>query len=183
MNTQTNTTVNNTLTFLYQESQIHFLINPLDKNVMINATEMAKVFNRKTTKFLKTDSTKSFIEALERDPKGSRSDVKIIDNRGHMGIYFNKLLALKFASWLDVNFELWVYSRIEQITFGNYKKHWDAHVAQELAKSNMDDLKEEILLNPTVLGVEEYFRYEQDYKDSKSLKSKAIRNQLKLFKI
>ena len=34
----------NTLQFNYNNNEIHFLVNPTDKNVMINATEMAKVF-------------------------------------------------------------------------------------------------------------------------------------------
>ena len=45
----------------------------------------------------------------------------------------------------------------------------------------MEDIKTEILHNPTPESVAEYFRYEQEYKDSKNAKTKAIRNQLKLF--
>ena len=41
-----------TLEFLYQETQIHFLFNPSDKNVMVNATEMAKIFGKRTKDFL-----------------------------------------------------------------------------------------------------------------------------------
>ena len=39
---------NKTLEFIYQEKQVHFLVNPTDKNVMINATEMANVFGKRT---------------------------------------------------------------------------------------------------------------------------------------
>ena len=57
-----------TLEFIYQDTQIHFLVNPLDKNVMINATEMAKVFNKDVLDFMKNDSTKNFIsEALKTE--------------------------------------------------------------------------------------------------------------------
>lgn len=54
-----------TLEFIYQDMQIHFLINPTDNNVMINATEMAKAFDRRLDFFLKADHTKNFIKELE----------------------------------------------------------------------------------------------------------------------
>lgn len=177
-----------TLEFLYQETQIHFLVNPLDKNVMVNATEMAKLFGKRTDVYLKTQSTKEFIKALEQTPFGGSSETKkapnsaqIIDNRGHMGIYFDRRLALDFAAWLDVNFRVWVYSTIDEIVFGNYKKHWEAHAMQEIARVAMEDIKTEILHNPTPESVAEYFKYEREYKNAKNAKTKAIRNQLKLF--
>lgn len=166
-----------TLEFIYQETQIHFLVNPLDKNVMVNATEMAKLFGKETRVFLKTDHAKAFIEVAKRAPNGAQ----IIEDRGRNGIFFNKRLALKFAAWLSPEFEYWVYSTIDEIVFGNYKKHWEAHANQEIARVAMEDIKTEILHNPTPESVADYFKYEKDYKTAKSDKSKAIRNQLKLF--
>lgn len=40
-----------TLEFIYQDTQIHFAINPLDKDVMINATEMANAYNKRLDVF------------------------------------------------------------------------------------------------------------------------------------
>lgn len=122
-----------TLEFIYQENILHFLVNPTDKNVMVNATEMAKMFDKRTAKYLKTDSTKSFIIALERAPfgarsegdqplNGGRSNPKMIDNRGHMGIYFNRKLALDFAAWLDVDFRVWIIDIIDELLFAKNKK-------------------------------------------------------------
>lgn len=54
-----------TLEFIYQETEIHFLVNPMDKNVMVNATEMAKLFGKETRVFLKSDHAKAFIKAAE----------------------------------------------------------------------------------------------------------------------
>lgn len=166
------------LEFIYQETQIHFLVNPLDKNVMVNATEMAKIFDRKTAKFLRTAHAKAFIEVAKRDPKGSQ----IIDDRGRNGIYFNKRLALKFAAWLSPEFEYWVYSTIDEIVFGNYKKHWEAHALQEAAKEEMKALKKQLLTKPTVEATQQYFEAEQRVKQAKSAKLTAIRGQYKLFK-
>lgn len=166
-----------TLEFIYQETEIHFLVNPLDKNVMVNATEMAKLFGKETRVFLKTDHAKAFIEVAKRAPNGAQ----IIDDRGRNGIYFNKRLALKFSAWLSPEFEYWIYSTIDEIVFGNYQKHWEAHAHQEQQKTLMENIKNKMLLNPTPEMVAQYFEYERGYNSAKAEKSKAIRNQLKLF--
>jgi hypothetical protein len=177
-----------TLTFIYQENEIHFLVNPNDKNVMVNATEMAKMFGKKTRLFLKTDHAKSFIAELKRTPYGVQINDKrhpnggqIIDDRGRNGIYFNRKLALKFATWLDVKFELWVFDTIDEIIFGNYKKHWDAHAEQEAARAAMEQIKTELLANPNLENAAGYFQAESQYKSARYMKTAAIRAQLKLF--
>lgn len=167
-----------TLEFIYQENEIHFLINPLDQNVMVNATEMAKLFKRRTKDFLKSDHAKAFIEVAKRAPNGAQ----IIEDRGRNGIYFDRRLALKFAAWLSPEFEFWVFNTIDEIIFGNYKKHWDAHAEQEAAKKVMENLKKEILIDPTREKVIAYFEQELKIKSSQQDKTKAIRNQLKLFR-
>ena len=106
---------NKTLEFIYQEKQVHFLVNPTDKNVMINATEMANVFGKRTTNYLANDKTKELISKLELTGKSVNSDFKVLENRGHMGYYFNEILALDFAAWLDVDFKIWIYKTIRDL--------------------------------------------------------------------
>lgn len=173
------------LEFIYQDTQIHFALQN-EGNVMVNATEMAKAFNKRVDHFLKAAHTKKFIELLQKDlaeftPNGGNSDVKIIESRGHVGTFMHEALALKFAAWLDVEFEVWVYKRIQEIIFGNYKKHWDAHVMQEEAKKAMEQLKPQLLTNPTPELVAEYFEAEKLANTAKNIKAKAIREQYKLF--
>lgn len=170
-----------TLEFIYQETEIHFLVNPSDKNVMVNATEMAKLFGKRTDVYLKSKSTKEFIKALEQTPNGGRSDLKIVDNRGHMGIYFERSLALDFAAWLDVNFRVWVFTTIDEIIFGNYKKHWEAHAIQIQAKIEMEELKQQMLTNPSIETNRAYFEALKRRDDAKVAKTRAIRNQYSLF--
>lgn len=173
------------LEFIYQENEIHFLVNPSDKNVMINATEMAKIFDKRVDVFMRSDHAKSFISILERTPFGGRSEPfpkeEIVKYSGHVGVLFCRPLALKFAAWLDPEFELWVYTKIDDILFGNYQKHWDAHAQQEKAKVMMEAIKSEILLSPTAEKVNDYFHWERVYKDAKNTKTRAIKNQLRLF--
>lgn len=113
---------NQTLEFLYQETEIHFLVNPKDKNVMVNATEMAKVFGKRTDHYLQNESTKSFIKALKVPEISGTLRGEIIENRGRNGIYFHRLLALDFASWLDVNFRVWVILTIDKLLFAKNEK-------------------------------------------------------------
>jgi hypothetical protein len=175
-----------TLEFLYQDTQIHFLVNPLEKNVMVNATEMAKPFNKRVKNFLRLDETKNFINyQVEKNYIGSDVSRYIEENiyysNNKAGTFMTRKLALKFASWLDVSFEDWIFETIDNIIFGNYQKHWEAHAQQEVARVAMEDIKTEILHNPTPESVAEYFRYAQEHKNWKNAKTKAIRNQLKLF--
>ncbi|WP_281980482.1 KilA-N domain-containing protein [Tenacibaculum mesophilum] len=175
-----------TLEFLYQETQIHFLVNPLEKNVMVNATEMAKPFNKRVKNFLRLDETKNFINyQVKKNYIGSDVSRYIEENiyysNNKAGTFMTRKLALKFAAWLDVSFEDWIFETIDNIIFGNYQKHWEAHAQQEVARVAMEDIKTEILHNPTPESVAEYFRHEREYKNWKNAKTKAIRNQLKLF--
>lgn len=177
-----------TLVFTYGETGIHFSVNPLDKNVMVNATEMAKIFDKRTSNYLANDATKEFIFELKRtgipvDLADNQSDipVQIIDDRGRNGIYFDRRLALDFAAWLDVRFRVWVFSTIDDIIFGNYKKHWDAHAKQESAKEVMRSLRIKLLTDATTEAAQKYFAAEAEYKAAKNAKSNAIRTQLRLF--
>lgn len=170
------------LEFFYQDTQIHFLINPLDSNVMINATEMAKAFGKRTDHYLQNETTKQFIEALKVPDISGTLDTEIIENKGRNGIYFCELLAIDFATWLDVNFKVWVYKRIQEVIFGYYKKHWEAHAMQEQSKLEMESIKKKLLIEPTPELVISYFEEEKNMNNAKRLKSEAIRNQLNLFK-
>jgi hypothetical protein len=40
----------------------------------------------------------------------------------------HRILALKFAAWLDPYFEVWVYTTIDKIIFGNYREIKEATV-------------------------------------------------------
>lgn len=179
-----------TLEFIYQDIQIHFLVNPNNNNVMVNATEMAKAFDKRIDFFLKTEHVAKFIDAFEYEnidgefpPNGGNSFEEkrkfLIHTRGQLGTYFHKILAYKFAAWLDPKFEVWVYTQIDKIVFGNYKKHWEAHQRQENAKLKLAILKEKFLKENPELAVE-YFETEKIVNETRSEKQKALQNQYKM---
>lgn len=177
-----------TLNFIYQDTEIHFLINPLDDNVLVNATEMAKLFNKQIDNFTRLSSTKKFISALliyensKFVPSDVREQITEIDiiYGTNKATYMHRKLALYFAFWLDIDFQIWVIDKIEKILFGNYKKHWDAHVIQTNAEDKAEELKAKLHIEPTVEIVKDYFKELAIIQTAKTAKRKAISNQLKM---
>jgi len=173
------------LEFLYQEAQIHFLVNGTQKEMMINATEMAKPFGKRLDHFLRSQHAKSFISEIEKrnefTPNGGNSLAKILESRGQNGTYFCEELALKFAAWLDPAFELWVYSTIKDITFGRYRKHAQAEEMENEATKEMEAMKHKLLNDPDKESALRYFQAEKKKKKAKNLKQRVLRQQLDLF--
>ena len=180
--------------FIYQDMQIHFALHQ-NKNVMVNATEMAKAFNKRIDHFLKSDHAKAFIEVLLSTPYGGNINSEftpyggnstpleleeIIQTRGQNGTYFHPHLALKFASWLDPAFEVWVYSAIHQILFSNYNKHSEAALIQIEAKKELDELTNLLKANPEF---DKFFELQQIVKTSNAEKQKAIKAQINQLKM
>ncbi|BDS15698.1 KilA-N domain-containing protein [Aureispira anguillae] len=96
-----------------------------DGNRMINATEMAKPFqDKRMNNFLRTKQTKEYIQVLEKRYANwriaeKREVLRVVKggdaSKGEQGTWMDEKLALKFAAWLSVEFELWVYDRIDEL--------------------------------------------------------------------
>jgi len=180
------------LEFIYQDVQIHFLLSQGD-NVMVNATDMAKAFNKRIEDFKRLDGTKLFIKQLidAENLKFAHADMReqnqfLVEEKDviystNKSTFMHRILAIKFAAWLDTEFEIWIYSTIDKILFGHYKQHWDAHIKQEDAKERMEKAKNKLLLEATQEDAIAYFEAEKEYKIAKNEKLKAIQSQYKLF--
>ena len=124
----------------YNNHPITFQIERNEK-MMINATEMAKVFDKRVNDFMSMETTQEFVkEALKSgDSRNlkvfSQSDLVISVQK--TGTWMHRVLALKFAAWLNPAFELWVYSTIEQLLFGN-------HVEREMSLKHTERMKREM---------------------------------------
>lgn len=59
-----------TKNYVYNEKVVEFFI---DDDIMVNATEMGRVFNQKTYAFLRLESTKKWINWLENNPIRSKN--------------------------------------------------------------------------------------------------------------
>lgn len=87
---------------------------------LVNATEMAKPFDKRPSDFLRNKGTQEFILALRHreETKGKRGEVLRIVKHGDTalrGTWLNEPLALKFAAWLAPEFELWVYEQMLEL--------------------------------------------------------------------
>lgn len=133
--------------FLYEQHEIAFLHS--ENKVMVNATQMAKVFNKRIDFFLKTDNTKTFIKELEFTPFGGNSAPikrdEIIKSKGKSGTYMHRILALKFAAWLNPKFELWVFSTIDKIIYAHFQKLKEATIEKLKIEKERDQMRVELL--------------------------------------
>jgi hypothetical protein len=117
--------------FEFNGNEISFSMDE-ENNLMVNATEMAKPFNKKVEAFMRNEDTQSFIsECLKSENsryiwENSNEPLKVLKEEDlyvssqKSGTWMHRILALKFAAWLSPSFELWVYSTIETLLFGRY---------------------------------------------------------------
>ncbi|CAC9973905.1 KilA-N domain-containing protein [Flavobacterium panici] len=166
---------------LFNENPINFYISSHDKDIVVNASEMALIFNKKTEVFLKLKETENFVQILlnQLNSQEETPDYNI-DHIFHIKedvTYMHRKLAIKFASWLSVEFEIWFFETVDNILFGNYKKHWNAHDIQKTSQARMIELKRKLLINPTEKDVHDYFRAEKEFTNAKMAKLRAIKDQ------
>lgn len=84
--------------------------------VMVNATQMAKVFGKLPADFLKTKQTKTFLKELSVMKKIITADlVKVVQGGDTQGTWMHKNVAMEFARWLSPKFAIWCNDRIEEL--------------------------------------------------------------------
>jgi len=103
--------MNKPVIYQYQNNSIAFSFE--NDNQLVNATQMAKVFNKKPHHFLRNKTTQEFISVLRI--RNTAEPVVVIQGGEpyYQGTWMHKYLAIKFASWLSPDFELWMYDRLE----------------------------------------------------------------------
>lgn len=173
------------LEHIYQDTQIHFLFSD-DENVMVNATEMAKIFNKKVSHFLENDTTKNFINVCLNSRNSDFININSIENlyvsKQKSGTYFHRILALKFAAWLDPEFELWIFSTIDTILFGKYNVHRKKTVEIEKSKKRIENLKNELFLSKNDTAIE-LLKEQDNLRQLKKEKTNAILQQTKTIQL
>jgi len=163
--------------FIYKETEVDFLPSG-NENLMVNATQMAKIFGKRMDVFLKTDHAKLFIEVFELTPFGGSSvplkREQIIKTKSGANTYFHRILALKFAAWLDPHFELWVFSTIDKIILGEFKEWKEATVAKLKAEKERD-LKYEELSRKYPKEFSEFLELEGKISNAQQIRLRTIR--------
>ena len=165
-----------TIKFIYNDNQVEFQPIGMD-NVMVNATQMAKIFGKQVNEFLSNQNTKSFIEICLKNGNSRYLNIEneedLYRSNQKSGTFMHRILALKFAAWLNPRFELWVYSTIEKLLFGK-------HVEREQSLERTVALKSEMLEltgKPDKTG-EDFQRYltvEQELKREQALRQQLTR--------
>jgi hypothetical protein len=91
----------------------------------------------------------------------------------------HRILALKFAAWLDPAFELWVYMVIDDLLFSRYREMEDMLRRSAETKNRIETLKDELRDDPRFSELEELEVLDKQFIRKRSVK---INNQLELFR-
>lgn len=100
-------------TFNYEGNAITF--NAGD-GVMVNATEMAKVFGKRPIDWLQNKQTEEFLSELSKVRKSTLADlVQVTKGGDNPGTWMHEDVALEFARWLSPKFAIWCNDRIKEL--------------------------------------------------------------------
>lgn len=110
---------------------------------MVNATEMAKAFDKRPSKWLELPSTKEFLDTLSNVRKSDTSIIQTLmgspENGG--GTWMHEDVALEFARWLSPAFAIWCNDRIKDLLKNGYTK-LDTITRKDLAKMLLESEEE-----------------------------------------
>lgn len=83
---------------------------------MVNATEMAKLFGKRSNDFLSLKSTAELIHSLSAKTGIPATGLVIVNQGGNnQGTWMHEDLALIFAQWLSPQFYLWCNDHIKEL--------------------------------------------------------------------
>lgn len=78
---------------------------------MVNATEMARPFDKRPGKWLELPSTQDYLSTL----RAIRFSDRLIDSVNGVGTWMHEDVALEFARWLSPEFAIWCNDRIKEL--------------------------------------------------------------------
>lgn len=119
-------------------------------NVMINATQMAKLFGKRPNDYLSLPSTKELIVAITRK-SGIVDNQLITIVRGGLnpGTWMHEDIAIDFAQWLSVDFKLWCNDRIKELL------QTDSTSINKLPTTYLEALKALVVVEEEKLALQE----------------------------
>ena len=93
----------------------------------LNATQIAKQFDKRINNYLRSEQTQLYITALldvlkARNSAMTENQLVIVQKGGNVhfsGTWLHPKLAVDFARWLDPKFAVWCDEQIEQIISGS----------------------------------------------------------------
>ena len=88
------------------------------ENAFINATKIAKQFNKQVRDYLTHENTVNYLESLKRYALKDQNQLVIVKKGGvsqEQGMWLHPYLAVDFARWLAVDFAVWCEKQIENM--------------------------------------------------------------------
>ena len=82
---------------------------------MVNATQMAKPFEKSATHWLRNQSTQEFITTYAELRNCNSSDLVQVTYGDNGGTWMHEDVALEFARWLSPAFAIWCNDRIKEL--------------------------------------------------------------------
>ncbi|MEY4768010.1 MAG: hypothetical protein RL637_649 [Pseudomonadota bacterium] len=101
------------ITAYYGEMSVQF-----QENGFINATAIAKQFNKQPRDYLKSNRTQEYMKSIKKVLLMEQNQLVKIQNGGNpqeIGTWIHPKLAVDFARWLDSDFAVWCDMQIEKI--------------------------------------------------------------------
>ena len=167
--------------FKFDDVEIEFDLRQ-GKNVMVNATEMMKLFpNKRMSDFVANQNTEDFILECLRNGNSrflgveKREDLIVTNQK--FGTWMHRVLALKFAAWLNPRFELWVYLTIDNLLFEFGREIEDSINETVMLSRKQDDLKNKLAKrDPEFM---EYLTIGSQLINARTRRSNATKNKFK----
>lgn len=109
---------------------------------MINATQMAKCFNKQVHEWLRLPSTKEYLGALETtrkfgslETRGKSLSLVMTKEGRNGGTWLNRNAALEFARWLSPEFSIWCNNAILDLMSGKTSSVQPTHTKVSTSKA------------------------------------------------
>lgn len=110
------------IAFSYEGKNISFKDD--DGSVMVNATQMGKLFNKRTNDWLRLQSTEDFLNALKDSRNADMRNglfnedkplVQVVRGGSNQGTWMQEDVALEFSRWLSPIFAIWTNKHIKEL--------------------------------------------------------------------
>lgn len=98
----------------YNGAQVAF--EEIDGKMMVNATQMAKSFGKRTRDWLVTQQAKDLLKALTEAGNLASADLQVVVKGGtNQGTFFHEEVALLFAQWLSPEFYIACNRKLKEL--------------------------------------------------------------------
>lgn len=100
-------------TFSYNGNEVLFDIKD---DVMVNATQLAKIYGKRPNDYLSLPATNQLINAITRK-YGIAENQLVRTERGGIapGTWMHRLIVVDFCQWLDIDLKLWCTEKLDEL--------------------------------------------------------------------